>query len=315
MQTRRRFLETSTQLVLAAGGAALSAGSVSAKESRSSEPLHIASNEFPWNTFFSRDRLTWSHHDPRCLSRFADSGVMGMEPIVTSAEDVAKLSPLLRDFRQEMRSIYVNARLHDRAVASETVARVVAIAEEARHVGTQIVVTNPEPIKWGGPQDKSDDELTCQAEHLDTLGAELNRLGLRLAYHNHGSEMRSSAREFHHMLAGTNPKHVALCLDAHWIYRGSGNSQVCLFDIVTLYADRIVELHLRQSHQGVWMESLGAGDIDYERLARILAERKIHPHVVLEQAVENGSPKTVTAIDAHRTGLLAARDLFETAKR
>jgi inosose dehydratase len=313
METRRRFLAASTQFVLAAGGAALASGLVGSAEARQSEPLHIASNEFSWSTFFKRDRQTWSHHDPRCLSRFADSGVMGMEPIVTSVEDVAKLSPLLREFRQEMRSIYVNARLHDRAVAGESVARVLAIAEEARHVGTQIVVTNPEPIEWGGTQDKSDAELICQAEHLDTLGAELNRLGLRLAYHNHGSELRSSAREFHHMLVGTNSRHVALCLDAHWIYRGSGNSQVCLFDIVTLYAERIVELHLRQSHQGVWAESFGAGDIDYQRLAKVLAERGIHPHIVLEQAVEAGSPKTVGAIDAHRTGLLAARALFEKA--
>lgn len=276
----------------------------------SPEPLHIASNEFPWKTFFERDGLAWSHHEPRCLSRFADSGVMGMEPIVASAEDVAKLSPLLRDFRQEMRSIYVNTRLFDRSVAGESVSRVVAIAEEARYVGTKIVVTNPEPIQWGGTQDKSDEELTCQAEHLDKLGAEIKRLGLTLAYHNHDAEMRASAREFHHMLVATSPELVSLCLDAHWIYRGSGNSQVCLFDIVRLYGARIVELHLRQSRAGVWTEAFGDGDVDYGRLARELNRLKVRPHLVLEQAVEKGTEKRLTSIDAHREGLLAVRKVF-----
>lgn len=304
MLTRRQVVQAS---LLGAFASVLPAAETSP------EPLHIASNEYPWKTFFERDGQAWSHHEPRCLSRFADSGVMGMEPIVASAEDVAKLSPLLRDFRQEMRSIYVNTKLFDRSVAGESVARVVAIAEEARFVGTKIVVTKPEPIRWGGTEDKSDEQLTCQAEHLDKLGGELRRLGLTLAYHNHDAEMRASAREFHHMLGATSPERVSLCLDAHWIYRGSGNSQVCLFDIVRLYGARIVELHLRQSRAGVWTEAFGAGDIDYERLARELAGRNLQPHLVLEQAIEKGTEKRLSPIDAHRDGLMAVRQVFGAA--
>jgi len=32
------------------------------------------------------------------------------------------------------------------------------------------------------------------------------------------------------MLTATNPDDVKLCLDAHWIYRGCGDSQVAVFD-------------------------------------------------------------------------------------
>lgn len=301
MLTRRSVLQASL-----AGAWA----SAFARGDTTREPLHIASNEYPWKTFFDRDQQVWSHHEPRCLSRFADSGVMGMEPIVTSVDDLARLSPMLRDFRQEMRSIYINTRLFDRTTAGDAVTHAVAIVEEARLMGTTIVVTNPEPIQWGGTEDKTDEQLTCQAEFLDKLGAEISRLGLRLAYHNHDAEMRASAREFHHMLGATSPDHVALCLDAHWIYRGSGNSQVCLFDIVRLYGDRIVELHLRQSSRGIWTETFGPGDIDYGRLAGELARRGLKPHLVLEQAVEKGTVKSKSAIDAHRDGLLAARELF-----
>ena len=49
---------------------------------------------------------------------------------------------------------------------------------------------------------------------------------------------------------------MKLCLDTHWIYRGAGNSNVALFDILKLYGDRVVSLHLRQSVGGVWSETL-----------------------------------------------------------
>lgn len=101
-------------------------------------------------------------------------------------------------------------------------------------------------------------------------------MGITLAYHNHDAEMREGAREFHHMLTGTNPENVKLCLDAHWIYRGAGNSQFALFDIVELYCDRIVERHLRQSHDGIWSEVFGAGDIDYTSLTVMLNKKKLN---------------------------------------
>ena len=72
------------------------------------------------------------------------------------------------------------------------------------------------------------------------------------------------------MLLATDPKNVSLCLDVHWVYRGSGNSQVALFDIVKLYGKRIAELHLRQSKGGIWQETFTEGDIDYPRLVQML---------------------------------------------
>jgi len=47
---------------------------------------------------------------------------------------------------------------------------------------------------------------------------------------NRDAELRQGGREFHHMLTATNPDDVKLCLDAHWIYRGCGDSQVAVFD-------------------------------------------------------------------------------------
>ena len=102
------------------------------------------------------------------------------------------------------------------------------------------------------------------------------------------------------MLLATDPAHMTFCLDVHWIYRGAGNSNVALYDVLTLYADRISELHIRQSTDHVWSETLGEGDIDYTAVVDVLVQRGIRPHLVLEQAVEEGTPHTLSALEAHR---------------
>ena len=137
-----------------------------------------------------------------------------------------------------------------------------------------------------------------------------NVMGLTLAYHNHAIELREAAREFHHMMVGTDPAYVTLCLDAHWVYRGAGNSQVALFDVVKLYGSRITELHLRQSKDGIWTETLCDGDIDYPLLAKRLLKIGIRPHIVLEQAVEKGTRKTMTPVEAFRKSSKYTRGLF-----
>jgi inosose dehydratase len=112
------------------------------------------------------------------------------------------------------------------------------------------------------------------------------------------------------MMVGTDPANVTLCLDAHWIYRGSGNSQVALFDVLKLYGPRVTELHLRQSQNGVWTEAFGPGDIDYPRLAGYLLQIGVKPLLVLEQAVEAGSPKTMNAVEAFKKSTEYTRRVF-----
>jgi inosose dehydratase len=112
------------------------------------------------------------------------------------------------------------------------------------------------------------------------------------------------------MMLGTDPRHVSLCLDAHWIYRGAGNSSIALFDIVRLYGRRVTELHLRQSRNQVWTERLCDGDIDYRRLAQQLGRLGVRAHLVLEQAVERGTAHTMDAVTAHRQSFQYAARVF-----
>ena len=297
---RRSFLVTTAGVAVASG----SFGTAAAPAG------HVATNTYPWTTFAARDGGTFVLHADASLAAIASAGLTGYEPIVAAPGELEGLGPRLKAHGLEMRSIYVNSQLHD-ASAATSAAAVIAIARRAAELGTRIIVTNPSPIRWGGPDDKTDAQIVAQGLALDRLGADLRALGLTLAYHNHDAELRAGAREFHHMLTATDPANVKLCLDAHWVYRGCGDSQVAVFDAVEHYGRRIVELHLRQSRGGVWSEVFsGEGDLDYRRLAQWLERHDVRPHLVIEQAVETGSPKTVDAVAAHRQGLASVRAAF-----
>lgn len=272
--------------------------------------LHLSTNAYSWHVFYQREGRDFNATLSEGLKDVVASGINGFEPGVGGAEEIQKLLPLLKERGLEMRSIYVNSSLHDAAEAERSIAQILAVAKRVREYGTRIIVTNPNPLRWGGPENKTDAQLRTQAAALERLGKELADQKMMLAYHNHDIELRQAAREFHHMMAGTDPKYVRLCLDAHWVYRGSGNSSVALFDVVSLYGDRVKELHLRQSQNGVWSETLGPGDVDYEALATALARKKVKPHLVLEVAVENGTPKTMDPVTAHRKSAEYARQVF-----
>ncbi len=302
MTSRRSFLGT---LAGWAGTAALPA---SAFHSAAASP--ISCNQYAWHTFFQREGRNWSADLDASLAEYRKSGLTAFEPSFSSVEDVRKLTPALKKHGLTMPSFYVNSSLHEAEEGAKSIQNVLATADAAKPLGARIVVTNPNPIKWGSDEAKSDAQLAEQAKNLDRLGAELRKRGMTLAYHTHAPEMHHAAREFHHSLLGTDPKNVTLCLDTHWVYRGADNSQVALFDIVKLYGKRVVELHLRQSKGGIWQETFGEGDIDYPRVARELAEQNVKPLLVLEQCLEKDSPKSMDVVAAHQVDLAYARRVF-----
>jgi predicted dehydrogenase/sugar phosphate isomerase/epimerase len=186
---------------------------------------------------------------------------------------------------------------HEEELAERSAEKALAIAEALRGQGVYKIILNPDPLPGGAP--KTDAQLLIQSTALDRLGAALAAAGTRLLYHSHDPEMKNGAREFHTMLVNTDPKSVGLCLDVHWLYRGAGNSQTAVHDIVSLYSDRIDLIHLRQSVDGVWTESIGAGDVDYTLLGRHLAKHKDKALLVIELAAEKGTPGVLTGEQAH----------------
>ncbi len=305
--SRRRFIK---DLAMAGGAIVMGTQSVGAAQRRQAGKLHLACNQYPWTVFYQRENRNFNNDLDKGLSELAASGMDGYEPLANNPQEIDRLGPLLKKHGLQMRSLYVNSILHERKKADESIESVLTIAEKAKRLGTKIIVTNPSPIRWGGPQNKDDAQLKVQAAALEKLGRQLKAMGLTLSYHNHDIELRNAAREFHHMMLGTDPTYVTLCLDAHWIYRGAGNSSVALFDVLKLYGPRIIELHLRQSKDNIWTETFTDGDIDYPALAKYMLNIGIKPHIVLEQAVESGSPKTMSTVEAFKQSSKYTRRVF-----
>lgn len=303
---RRQFLN------LVAGASAATVLSSTQSEVFAPYPTPIAANSYNWYTFYGRDNKNWGEDLDACLADFAKTGLKAYEPSFNSAEEVIKLGPVLKKHQIAMPSVYVNSVLHKADEAAKSISTVLAIADEVKKLGTKIMVTNPTPIRWGGDEVKTDEELKLQAASLDKLGAALRQKGITLAYHTHDVEMKAGAREFHHMLLNTSPLNMSFCFDVHWVYRGSQNSQLAVFDVLKLYGKRVVELHIRQSVNGVWSETFGDGDIDYRRFAGELKKLKLQPHLVIEQCVEAKSPHTMDAVKAHVKDLAAIRDVFQS---
>lgn len=297
-----------------AKGAALSAALVALDRipafGAPGDKLHLSTNGYPWQVFYQREGRNYGAEMDAMLGEVVGAGLDGFEGSAGRPEDLDSFLPLLKKHGLEMRSLYVNSTLHDPAQIDKSVTNILQIAEKVHPIGTRIIVTNPNPIRWGGPENKNDEQLRLQAGAMNRLGRTLKAKGMTLAYHFHDIELRMAARELHHMMVGTHPDFVTMCLDAHWVYRGAGNSEVAVFDIARLYAERISEVHIRQSRNDVWTEVLGPGDIDYPRLVQLLVDREVKPLLVLEQAVEGKSPKTKTAEEAHRQSTRYARKVF-----
>jgi len=269
----------------------------------------LATNIYPWLTFYRRQGRDFEANLESSIKQIKKSGADSLEPILSTPEKTVQLADVLIDQGVAMVSAYVNSKLHEKTDVRESIDTVLKLARIAQdQMGTKIIVTNP--IHWDGPENKNDDQIKLQGESLTNLGEALSREGLTLAYHNHDPELRLAGREFHHMLASTDPRYVKFCLDSHWIFRGSGDSNVALYDVIKLYGDRIVELHVRQSREGIWTETLGDGDIDYSFLTKVIREIGIHPLVTVEQAVEENSPNTMDSLAAHKISHAIARDIF-----
>ena len=316
MPTRRAALAAASSSLLTGQARGLAAA---ANRGESDEDeLYIAAQEYPWKTWADRAGEPWPPADlGPTLDAVKAAGCDGWEPLVDDPAAVAGLLPLLAARGLGLRSIYMNATLHDPAVAEAETNRALAAVDAVRLHGCRVLTLNPTPIRWGGDENKSDGQLRFQATALERLARAVSARGLLLAYHVHDAELRAGAREFHHMLASTDPAAVRLCLDAHWVYRGCEHSAVAALDAVRLYGHRTAELHLRNSVKNVWTESFGPGDLDHAAIRRELEAAGVKnfgkpggPVLVLEQAIEAGTAVTMTPQQAHAKGRAYAAGVF-----
>jgi inosose dehydratase len=276
------------------------------------EHFPISSNSYNWGTFYGRESKHWGENLDADMAEYVKTGLQAYEPSLANAEDATKLIAVLKKYNVKMPSVYIGSVLHDKEEVEKSIKNILEIAEVVKKYGTKIIVTNPNPIAWGSDKLKTDEQLQIQAKALEKIGESLKSNGLKLAYHTHDVELKAGAREFHHMLQNTSPENLYFCMDVHWVYRGSQNSQLAVFDVLKMYGDRIIELHIRQSKNGIWQEVFSEeGDINYKQFAVELMKKKVKPHMVIEQCLEKNSPNTMNAVQAHTIDLKEIEDTFK----
>jgi inosose dehydratase len=304
LRSRREFLADAGLAAAAVLGSDMALGAAA----EPADKLHVAINQWSVGAVRGRDKQKAGVPFDTELAELSASGVNGLEPGLGSADQVDALVAQLQKHGLQLRSVYTGSAVDDPANVDQEFERIIALAKRAKEAGTKVIVTNPRVLP--NRQGKSDDQLRNQAAALNRIGRELAGMGMTLASHNHDVELQNAAREFHHMMVGTEPRALSLCLDAHWVYRGAGHSQVALFDVLKLYGTRVAELHLRQSSDNVWSETFGDGDIDYRLLAKRLLEAGVRPLLVLEQGPEGKTPQTLATGEVHRRSVRYVREIF-----
>jgi inosose dehydratase len=265
------------------------------------EPPKLIAQGYVFTQEFARRRVTLADGLGEIFATTRDAGFHGIE--LMSQMFTPELAPRTVELGHkdgvDVPITYSGGRMHEPENAIE---KILALATSAARAGTVAIDINPDPIG----REKTDAELTVQAENLNRLGEALRKREQRLFVHHHTPEMASNAREWRHILNHTDPALVSLTVDTHWAYRGGQD----WMGIVREAGKRLASLHLRNSVGGVWSESFGEGELDYSKLANYLREAGLHPYLVVELAYESKTPHTRSLTENLRMGREYAERVF-----
>lgn len=258
--------------------------------------MSIAATQlYVWSQIYDRDGKDLEAGMNEVLSEVAAAGYLAVEGWLTAcatAEGAERLRGMLDAHGLTLTSLYSGGCYYDPARARESLEALLPAAERAAGIGCPAICMNPDVKR----ERKTDEELRVQAEWLNRVGAALKDLGLGLWLHNHAPEMRDDGRELRSNLDGTDPALVGFCADTHWIYRGGGD----VLRYLEQYGDRLGSLHLRNSVGGIWSEALGDGDLDHRAIAAQLAAVKFDGPLIVELAIEEGTPHTRPLVENMR---------------
>ncbi len=222
----------------------------------------------------------------------------------STEEKAERVKKLLAKHDLQIVGAYANGVMHKEGEAAQTIERICQWSKLAEQCGMEFVDVNPNPLPEH--KQKSDEELDTQAEMLNKLGQKLAAMDLDLVIHQHDPAIRHKAREHRHNMKNTDPRWVNFCLDVDWVYRG-GEDPVAM---VKEMGSRIKAMHLRSSRGGVWMQTFGPGDVDYDAIAEHLKQNGYDGWLILELAYERKTKVTRPVKENVREGLVYMKSVF-----
>lgn len=246
----------------------------------------LTGQAYVWQQVLGREKRTIAEGTEDVMASLAAAGYQRLE--LTSSFFPPELTErslrLMEKHNLKLDIIYNGGVMHEAPGAEQTIRDTVALARRLKPAGIQAVNfnANPKPRR----ERKTDAELDIQTKAIAELGRQIRAEGLRLTLHQHAPELAENGREWRHMMNGTDPKQVEICLDVHWILRGGLDPMTMLKESMP----RLASLHLRNSKNGVWLEDLADGEVDYRAVAAELRKNAFRGWLVVELALE---PQTI----------------------
>jgi len=139
-------------------------------------------------------------------------------------------------------------------------------------------------ILSGSPPD-DDAGRKRKAEGLNRAGAFAQKLGLKLAYHNHGPEVANHGEEIEFLLRATDPARVWFLLDAGHAFRAGAD----IPGFIRQHHRRLAGLHIRDTKDGK-ETVLGTGDFPLQGVADAIRETGWQGWVINEEERVGGKP-------------------------
>ena len=115
-------------------------------------------------------------------------------------------------------------------------------------------------LACSGPDFPTGAQYSAAAERLDRAGARCRARGVTFCYHNHAHEIVHDMFGLTHILRGTDPANVHLCLDTYWVAKGGQDPAT----IIRQLGDRIGYMHLKDMTPEGDFAEVGQGRLDWE---------------------------------------------------
>src|ERR1039458_5214663 len=133
------------------------------------------------------------------------------------------------------------------------------------------------------PQDQAGRKR--KAEALNRAGAFAQKLGLKLAYHNHGPEFANRGEEIEFLIRETDPARVWFLMDAGHAFRAGAD----IPGFIRKHHPRITGLHIRDTKDGK-ETPLGTGEFPLEAVAAAIRETGWSGWAINEEERAGGKP-------------------------
>jgi sugar phosphate isomerase/epimerase len=211
-------------------------------------------------------------------------GVETMEHPLRKEETTLLIAELIEQHQLPLLGTSYGADMWDKSKHSEILEDVENIMIHMARVSARTFGTS---VGHPPGRAKTEDEMDAQAELLLKLVDLGKKNGVVLNLHNHTYEVENNLLD----LKGTLKRIPGIKLgpDLNWLLRAG----VDPISFLKEYQENIVFIHLRdQLGNGLWPESLGEGDVDFQEIGQTLDTIDFSGDLVIELAHEGGFEPT-----------------------